>query len=290
MKIAYIILAHKLPQQLIHLVNKLDNPDTVFLIHIDKKTQENLANIVIDELRTKSNVYFLKRINVYWGDFSQVSATLSGISKLFEEKIDFDYVRLLTGQDYPIKSTKKINNFLEENHPKSFLEHYSLPHQSWIDGGELDGGLNRIIYPYLAINISWRNFNLSHKYRIPLKRHIPNQISQTYVGSAYFFFSKNCAEYINDFVKTNPKIINFFKYVDFPDELFFQTILLNSPLKHTIVNNDLTYTEWKGKCIHPEILSENSLEYFNESSYLFARKFDIEINRKILDLIDKTII
>lgn len=37
-RIAYIILAYKLPEQIIRLVNRLNTPESSFFIHIDSRT------------------------------------------------------------------------------------------------------------------------------------------------------------------------------------------------------------------------------------------------------------
>ena len=43
---------------------------------------------------------------------------------------------------------------------------------------------------------------------------------------------------------TNPDYVRFFEHVFVPDELFFQTIIMNSPLRDTVENDDLRYLDW----------------------------------------------
>ena len=50
MNIAYIILAHKYPRQLIRLVNRLNTEKTYFLIHIDKKTNNDIYQEIVQGL------------------------------------------------------------------------------------------------------------------------------------------------------------------------------------------------------------------------------------------------
>ncbi|NJN99140.1 MAG: hypothetical protein HC875_36125 [Anaerolineales bacterium] len=76
-----------------------------------------------------------------------------------------------------------------------------------------------------------------------------------------------------------------------PDELFFQTVLLNSPLRDTIVNDDLKHIQWSTPTsAHPDIFSKEDFEKLNRSPKLFARKFDTKHDTVILDLIDQHIL
>jgi len=61
LRIAYIILAHKLPGQLVRLVRKLNTKDTHFFIHVDKKTGDETYKGMTEPLREYENVFFLER-------------------------------------------------------------------------------------------------------------------------------------------------------------------------------------------------------------------------------------
>jgi hypothetical protein len=78
--------------------------------------------------------------------------------------------------------------------------------------------------------------------------------------------------------------------VDVPDEIFFQTILMNSPHAENIINDDLRYLDWKDRNSgSPAVLSKTDLSNLLVSQKLFARKFDVKVEPKILDLIDQLI-
>ena len=76
MRIVYIILAHKLPQQLVRLVKKLNNDFTFFCIHVDRKADRETYRGMVDPLRTYENIRFLYRHKRYYGDFNHLGATL----------------------------------------------------------------------------------------------------------------------------------------------------------------------------------------------------------------------
>lgn len=298
MKIAYIILAHKLPKQLTRLVHKLNAGDVSFFIHIDKKTDNQIFEEIKTSLNTFNNVYFMERRVCNWGEFNIVRITLDGIYKILGSGIKYDYAILLTGQDYPIKSNMQIQKILSENSGRSFIEFFPLPSERWKDE---NGGLDRLYYWHF--NLLGRRIAFmkekQFRSRIPsfllsrlnnifsFRRKLPHKFA-IFGGSAYWCLTRECIEYIGNLLQRDRAYINFFKFTSMPDETFFQTILLNSPLKNSLVNNNLRYIIWS-KSSHPEILQKQHLDQFMSADQLFARKFDMTIDPDVLDMIDQAL-
>jgi hypothetical protein len=69
--------------------------------------------------------------------------------------------------------------------------------------------------------------------------------------------------------------------------MFFQTILLNSPLQHTIVNDCCWYISWLPAAANPRVLASADLETLSATPKLFARKFDATHDAEILDRLDQ---
>ena len=80
----------------------------------------------IEEDIIKNNHIFVlpndKRIDVKWGDISMIDATVNLMESVFTSKIKYDYIWLISGQDFPLKSSQEIINFLEKNKGKNFIE------------------------------------------------------------------------------------------------------------------------------------------------------------------------
>ncbi|MEH2404124.1 beta-1,6-N-acetylglucosaminyltransferase [Nostoc sp.] len=298
MKIAYVILAHKYPEQLVRLIYKLNTDDVSFFLHIDKKADDKFYHQVLTQLKNFPNVSFIKRYHLTWGSFDIVRASLEGIKSIVETGTYFDYVIHLSGQDYLIKSNEQIKKFFKENQGKEFITYFPLPYALWY------GGLTRLECWY----IRWNN----KIYRIPEKREFKSRINSflyslllllvpkrrkfpegfaLYGGSAFWCLTGECIKWINDFVKQNPKFVNRFNYTFCPDELFYQILIVNSPFQEKIINTSLTYLEWTiDYSGHPKTLEKNDFEKIRESEKLFARKFDMTIDPDILDMIDKMIL
>jgi len=293
MKIAYIILAHKLPEQLVRLVRKLNDDDARFFIHIDKRTADPIRRRMVEPLSTCKNIEYLKRHAVNWGDFGCVEATLEGLKQAAASGGSYDYTILLTGQCYPIKSNAQIKERLGAHRGGSFIEYFPLPHEPWQNE---NGGLDRLNFYY----VNWRGRRRSLFKRAllslppswlalvkqsPIWR-LPPADLDLFGGSAYWCLTRDCVEYINDFARQNRKFVDFFKYSLIPDEILFQTILLNSPLKDRMINDNLRYILWSSSS-HPYNLGREDASRFVNSDKLFARKFDTTVDSEVLDLIDQ---
>jgi len=283
MELAYIISAYKYPEQLIRLILRLTSDKATFFVHVDKKTCSEVHEQMVNGTKHLPNVYFLKRYRCDWGDFGHVRATMEGIHETIQRKISFDYAILLTGQDYPIKTIDQIEAFLQQHNGKSFMAHFPLPSDQWENGG-----LERVTNWH--VRMFHRHYVFPKKGAVFIKRKFPKGF-QPFGGSSYWCLTRDCIEYIYRFIQMNSRFVGFFRYVDVPDEIFFQTILMNSPFAGSIVSDDCRYIEWKDpNSGSPSILDIGDYEKIANSPKLFARKFDASVDTKVLDLIDGEIL
>jgi Core-2/I-Branching enzyme len=269
---AYVISAYKNPAQLSRLVHRLHTgSNTRFLVHVDRKTDDQTFRTMEKGVAGLEGVRFLTRHTCHWGGFGHVRASLKAIDELVRSCADPDYVVLLSGQDYPIKSNAFIRNFLAAAQGRSFFLHFPLPTRNWSHGG-----MRRI-----------RDWHLRYRrvhVRLPLRRRLPPSL-RPWGGSAYWIVSRGALRTIHEFVHANPWYVGFFEHVDIPDELFFQTILLNSAEAERCVDFRLHYTEWS-RSPAPAILTRDDFPQLEASTCLFARKFDLAVDAEILDMID----
>jgi hypothetical protein len=276
MRIAYIISAYKYPHQLVRLVRALHTGSTAFFVHVDKKSDAEVYEESVRGVHDLPRVVFLERHTCHWGGFGHVRATLKGIDEIFRRYLDIDYVFLLTGQDYPIKSNREIERFLSKSHGKSYLGYSPLPSPRWSPRG----GLDRIERWHLRAY----GFHLE----LPWLRRFPEGL-RPFGGGAYWCLSEEALRYVHEFVNNRPDYVTFFRHVDIPDELFFHTIILNSPHRENVVNDNLRYIDWT-KGPSPAILTMADFDEMSRSPKLFARKFDTTVDDEVLDMIDERIL
>ena len=126
---------------------------------------------------------------------------------------------------------------------------------------------------------------------LPKKRKFFESIP-LYGGSFHWCLTGECVKWIDDFVKQNTNFVKRFHYTYCADEIFYQTLILNSPFKDKIINDDLRYRDWGDdvNALHPRNLEKKDFEKIRESDKLFARKFDMTVDPDILDMIDEMIL
>lgn len=281
MRIAYIISAYKYAAQLERLIRRLVDDGTSVLLHIDRKSSIHAE--VAARLRDVQGLHFLRRYPCVWGGFGHVAATLEGIRAICDGAVDCDYAILLTGQDYPIKGNDLIRETLQQAAGRAFMEHFPLPTEYW-KGGGLDRVLRR--------HVRWGGLHFVFPRRIdsPFVRRFPMGL-RPFGGSSYWCLPRACVEYVNGFVRQHPRFVRFFRHVDVPDEIVFQTILLNSALRDRVVNDNLRHIDWRDPTSgSPAILGAADFEALAASPKLFARKFDATVDATILDMIDERLL
>jgi hypothetical protein len=282
MKICYLILAHKNPSQLHRMISRLNGEGASFFVHINRR-EPAMYHYAVATLAEFSNVYFVKSQEIWWGTFSIVKAILVGMQQIVESGMAYDRLVLLSGQDYPIKSNRYIQEFFTQAADKNYVGYFSISSQNiWT---HCEGKYNA--------KRRTENFYLLYRSKIiglPLKRKLPYSMA-TYGGSLWFNLTRECVEYIVGFVENDRKYVGFMKHTFLPDEIFFQTLLLNSPMRPTIVNNDLRYIDWeKANPTPPATLMVEDFENLRQSSALYARKFDLDRDGEIFDLIDRSML
>src|SRR5262245_59835996 len=100
MKLAYLILAHNKPQQLMRLIDRLSVIGPIFL-HFDKRANVEDWKAVHRAFEERQDIGLVRRHKCYWGSYGIVAGAIELIRSLVESKTNFDYAMLLSGSDYP---------------------------------------------------------------------------------------------------------------------------------------------------------------------------------------------
>jgi hypothetical protein len=277
MLVAHVILAHKNPLQVRRLILSLTHPESLVILHIDKKIDINQFCKVL----ALPDVHFVKkRVSVTWGGFSQISAVVNSFKELINIAPDVQYINLLSGQDYPITPIKDFHDFLTDNPGRAYMEFLAFDHPWVIAAGER---FNK--YHFSDVNFLGKYRLEKLVTRILPKREFPEKFRL--VGKSQWFTVDNaCVKYILDFVAEKKSLYRKFKYTWGADELVFQSIIYNSPLKEKLINNNLRYIDWSENQSSPKTITVKDKEKLMESNAFFARKFDMNIDADILDFLD----
>ena len=274
-KHAYLIIAHNNFYILKKLIALIDDERNDIYIHIDKKTKNFKKNDFMNICK-KSNVYFIKRISVYWGDYSQVQCELNLLKAAI--KGSYQYYHLISGVDLPIKSQDYIHNFFDLNENIQYVRFAEKWDNSRVNKIHILNKLNRS-NNLLLIRIK-NLFNLPFNYLYGKGYDYTQKFNYTIEkGDNWFSITDSAAKYI---VSQERIIKKIFKYSLCPDEHFIHTILFNSKFKKYLsYNTCLREIDWKRG--EPYTYRKADYNLLINSSNIFARKFDISVDKKIID-------
>lgn len=280
MRIAHIIMAHKNPKQLLRLIKSLEHPNADFFIHIDKKVLKEEFKIIED----LSQVKFIKnRINCNWGGNSLFLGILSSLNEVVSDNIEYDFINLLSAQDYPLTSAENIFNFLQSSPQSNFISYDESRETEW-----WKKAVSRYEKHHFT-DLSFRGKYLLQKIvnKISPVRKFPMEM-ELYGSckSTWWTISGNCAKYVDEIFTNNKQLRNFLKYSWGTDEFAFASIVMNSSFKDSVINNNLRYIDFSQGHAHPKTLLIEDYDKIVSSKMLFARKFDDQVDESILDRID----
>ncbi|PLS01101.1 beta-1,6-N-acetylglucosaminyltransferase [Neobacillus cucumis] len=281
---AFILQIHKNPEQVNMFIQQLisDNQADVY-VHIDRRSYEKIHGKILKH----PNVKVLENCVVCeWGNISQITATLLLLREVMASKKNYDYVCLRSGQDILVKEGFK--DFLIANTGKIYMGFREITKKDLV-GMEIN-------WP----KVTRRRFNSAHPFRIyrriihdlyqkginlfPNNNRWPKEYT-FYTGSQWFTISLEAAQYIIEFIDKNDWYYKFFEHTLAPDEWFFHTLIMNSPLRSKVVKNNLLYLKWGESFTDigsPLCLTSKDIQQIEESNHFFARKFDEDVDKSVI--------
>lgn len=271
-------MAHKYPAQLEALIKSLQHADFDFYIHVDGKVKTTPFKY----LSQLKQVYFIKdRVVCNWGGYSLVKSMITSIDQILDSEIKYDFINLLSAQDFPIKSVNYIHDFFSKKIGYSFISFDKSNDTLWWKEAE-----NR----YKKYHLSDVNFKGKFALQKTLNFIAPdrvflNSFNKLYGGnrSTWWTIDFDCAAYLSYYFKANPELERNLKYTWGSDEIIIVTILMQSPYKNKIINENYRYIVFSDNEAHPDCLTMKDYEKLINSNMLFARKFDTNIDENILN-------
>lgn len=277
MKIALLIHVHMNPEQVSRLVSVLKHTEVDIYINVDGKVD-------IDEFKNQvEGAYFLSnRVEVRWGRFSQLQQILNSFEEIRNVKKDYSHVLFISGLDYPICPIGEIVNFLKKNRDKSFIDFHKLGNDDWSKLIK-----KRYEYWFFLPENDIRNKPFVKKILLKsgFKRRYP--FNEVFYGSCWFCLTSEAVNYLLDFTTNNPDIVRFFQHSGCSDELYIQSVLLNSPLKGNLINEIYRFFDWSDQGKSPKLLTIDDYTEIEQSGKWFARKIDMNTDIRLLDMLDK---
>ncbi len=315
--IAYMIMCHKNAQQVLRLAKKLISSKSDVIIHADSTLSDDEYNVLSEASASMDGIYLTeRRLHGVLDSRSLVDIAMEMVISIYKvqetENKHYKYFALLSGQDYPIKPLNHINSKLDSSYPKPFIDCTPYDSTNWIyhkfKGNNFVHNFKRkinelfphrrniirkflvLLYLILSKVVEILPINDYHKLmRLDI---------ELYGGSAWWILPDIVINFIRYEYESQSDLMKLLLNSNTPEETFFQIMTMRSPVKNLVEINpkDMVLQNCKtwayfsddGKPFkgHPYIFTENEFDKLATSDCWFARKFDMNVDEKIFDMLD----
>lgn len=283
---AYLIKAHHQFDLLEKLLRLLDDERNDIYIHIGVGVDYERAKF--EKCVKKSGIFFVDPVKESWGGYSQIESELH----LFEVAAEnsYAYYHLLSGVDLPLKTQDEIHAFFEANEGKEFI--YFCPKSFWKESAykyeqyrffqEKVGRKQSGVYFFME------KISLFLQRRFGIRRQQPEM--EYCLGANWVSITHSLIKYI---IEQKNLIRKLFEKTLCCDEFFVQTLVWNSKYRENVYSFEDDYfaclrlIDWKRG--NPYVWRNQDYEELMNAPHLFARKFDENVDREVIDRIFQTI-
>jgi hypothetical protein len=294
-RVVFIILAHDRPEMLARLVERLHSPDSGIVVHLDGRVDPTPYRLALDGF---AGVHLVEHpVRARWAAFSLVEATMLAMrTALALWGTAPSHHVVLSGADYPLKSADRIVEFLQRNAGRQFIRRFD-PFESG-DARQIRRLRGRHFRQLADRNTSARKplFVVETLLRA-FPRRLPRNV-RWMIGSQWIALSTTCVAWCLRYADEHPEFTRLFKGMFAPDEIFFHTLVQNSPfaVEAGPVEPYYQVTQLGGPWrygnlhyLHPIVAITDVAdvqEALADTTLLFARKFDPADSGAVLDAID----
>lgn len=300
MKHGFLILTHFPPEKIYNQVRRLQSPDHYFFIHFNVRLKIDEEDPFYKKLIAIDHVVILKeRVGVQWGGIKILDAILLLIREGLKNK-EISYFHLISGECMHVKPISYIHEFFEKNKGKEFIHQFLMP-EYHPTGNLTYKRLNKYhLYDFFdlksnkpkdrilkTVNSAFRKLQRLLKL-VGIYRRYSSKLPVLYAGSMWWSLTYDACAYISKYDHEHPEFYKRFSYVQLPDEIFFHTIIMNSPFKDNVVSENLRFIDFTNAIGHPHELTMKYLPDLAKENILFARKFT-PASEELLDYLDKNV-
>lgn len=292
MNTAYVVISHRAPEQVLRLARTLraGSPDSTVVLHHDDRA------VGVDEaaLRALGRVErVLPPTPVAWGWTSQLDMLLRCFRHALE-RVEFEWLVVLSGQDYPIRPLADVEASLRSGGFDGYVEGVPVAPPSW-SRAETDEFARRYFYRYRAVRAPGPALRRAVSAARPLVtlRDMPWGAAlgvrsggpglPVRRGADWLTLSRRAVEVV---AGAPPELIRHYRRALMPTESFPHTVLYADPSLR-LSGDTRRYTAWAPGSLHPAVLGMADLDAVLASGADFARKFD---DGAVLDALDRVVL
>jgi len=301
---AYFLQTHRDPEQIFRLLRRLrqGSPGAPIVVRHDATGCELdpavLRKLEVHLMRTPGPLIR----GSYAGQFQPY---LDAVEWLEREGIAYEWLASLSAQDYPVLPVPAAEAFLAASSHDGFIRYWDVhsPESPWSRrkarvrywyryrrlSPEAEPWLRalRRVTRFLPIHVYIEYGSL---FGVRALRTPFHDGFRCHGGYAWYTLRRRAVLYLRDFLAGNPEVARHYHTVMAPEESIVQTVLLNSG-RFDLVNDSLRYIDYRNAVKGvPRTLTVADLPELASGRYHFARKFDLRVDREVLDRIDRELL
>ena len=291
---AYLVISHQYPEQVLRLARTLraGSPDATLLMHHDDR------RVALDAaaLRALGGVELVTPPTaVAWGWTSQLDMLLRCFAWALE-RVGFDWLVVLSGQDYPIRPLADIERDLRDGDYDGYLEGIPVAPPAW-SRGEADEFARRYFYRYRRVRppgAALRRAVAAARPLLTLRempwgtvlgRRCAGPPLPVRRGADWLTLSRRAVEVV---VGAAPEVVRHYRRTLMPTESLPHTVLYAEPGLR-LSGDTRRYSAWAPGSSHPPCCGAADLDALLASGTDFARKFDPTVDASVMDELDRVV-
>lgn len=262
MKHAYLIMAHNQFLALKELVSALDDVRNDIYIHFDKKVKK-LPNL---NTRFSKLEVLEERINVIWGDISQIKAEYA-LFKASSRQNKYSYYHLISGTHFPLKSNDDIHKWFDSKNGECVLREVPLSEKEiQMRFGKYHFFLKHLVS---SVNIVNKAYHLGWRAMLGVQKRLGINRNTSFIkGKASQWCSLN-EEAVRLLLINEAESLKRFRRTFCCDEFFVRSVIENSGVSF-VFDDKICYVEFVRTT--PKQFSEKDYDALMASDALFFRK------------------
>jgi hypothetical protein len=319
-RVAYIVLSHQNPRQILRLVDRLVRSDPAGEVVVNHDAA--LGALDLCDYSEHPRVHVQQSSSRRrWGSYTLAKDLLDAVSWVVAH-LDVDWLTVLSGQDYPLRSLASFGSELAASGYDAFLSGVPIPsdrpppsdsgalysharyHFRWYELPRWVLGWARGDRSIRLLGSAQRRLSSAQPFiflwTLPAgggdmigfrRRKLPfGSDFQCYKGSQWLTFSRKAAQAMTGFIETRPDVMRLYERSLIADESLPVTILSNdADLRVQHPSHHYIRMTGAGDS-HAAVLGVGDLELLLASGNWFARKFDDRVDSEVLDRLDAEVL
>ncbi|XP_075032582.1 putative beta-1,3-galactosyl-O-glycosyl-glycoprotein beta-1,6-N-acetylglucosaminyltransferase 7 [Mixophyes fleayi] len=275
--LAYIMTIHKKLDMFVKLLSAVYAPQNVYCIHIDKKAPKAYNQAVRRLTSCFRNIFISSRQEtVVYAGFSRLQADINCMEDLVHSDIQWKHVINLCGQDFPIKTNRKIVQYLKSK---------------W-NGINLTPGMIQPQHMKYRTRVIYKEFvhmEMAYVYPTKEEKESPPHNITLYFGTAYYALTRDFVQFVLSDTRAKD-LLEWSKDTYSPDEHYWVTLNRMKGVPGSTPNagweGNIRAIKWRDQqgvshsgcsghyirdiCVY----GIGDLQWLTNSPHLFANKFD----------------